>query len=191
MSSYHSWYYLHLGHGLPGDRTRIFLVALNCLTTGDAFDWTSASAVGNGSTKRTRELIEALNTTPTCVHQCTTKDPCFKALHQYLKGKGTLSQTICRPPPHFSCYYWLNTPYYAIINLISSYLRLILMLPNSTRNFLTTPPDNKPEFRIKIWEKYFFLPTQVRRYYLLNTPSIISCKYSRYPFPPPPSSLRL
>ncbi len=51
-------------------------------TTGHAFDWTRASVVGNGSTKLTLGFIEAWNTTPTCVNQCTTKDPCYKALRE-------------------------------------------------------------------------------------------------------------
>ncbi len=35
------------------------LLALHSLTTGHAFDWTRASVVGNGTTKRTREFTEA------------------------------------------------------------------------------------------------------------------------------------
>ncbi len=41
------------------------LLALHRLTTVHAFDWTRASVVGNGVTKRTREFIEAWKTTPT------------------------------------------------------------------------------------------------------------------------------
>ncbi len=65
------------------------LLALHSLTTGHAFDWTRASVVGNGTTKRTREFIEAWKTTPTCVNQCTMIDPCYKALRAYWKRKRT------------------------------------------------------------------------------------------------------
>ncbi len=64
-------------------------LALHSLTTGHAFDWTRASVVGNGTTKRTREFIEAWKTTPTCVNQCTIIDPCYKALRAYWKRKRT------------------------------------------------------------------------------------------------------
>ncbi len=59
---------------LSGDENS--LLALHCLTTGHAFDWTRASVVGNGTTIRTWDFIEAWKTTPTCVNQCTTIDPC-------------------------------------------------------------------------------------------------------------------
>ncbi len=49
------------------------LLALHCLTTGHAFNWTRVSVVGNGTTKRTREFIEAWKTMPTCVNQCMIK----------------------------------------------------------------------------------------------------------------------
>ncbi len=65
------------------------LLALHCLTTGHAFDWTRASVVGNGTTKRIREFIEAWKTTSTCVNQCTAIDPCYKALRAYWKRKRT------------------------------------------------------------------------------------------------------
>ncbi len=38
------------------------LLALHCLTTAYTFDWARASVVGNGSTKITREFIEAWKT---------------------------------------------------------------------------------------------------------------------------------
>ncbi len=70
------------------------LPTLHCLTTGHALDCTRASVVGNGTTKRTREFLEAWKTTPTCVNQCTTIDPCYKALRAYWKRKRTLSQAV-------------------------------------------------------------------------------------------------
>ncbi len=57
-----------------------FFLVLHCLTTGHAFDCTRASVVGNGSTKRTREFIEAWKTPPKCVNHCTTIGPCYEAL---------------------------------------------------------------------------------------------------------------
>ncbi len=65
------------------------LLALHCLTIGHAFDWTRASVVGNGTTKRTQEFIEAWKTTPTCVNQCTIIDPCYKTLLEYWKRMRT------------------------------------------------------------------------------------------------------
>ncbi len=59
------------------------LLTLYCITTSHAFDWTSASVVGNGSMKRTRELIEAWKTTPTCGNQG------YKALRAYWIRKRT------------------------------------------------------------------------------------------------------
>ncbi len=56
---------------------------------GKRFDWTRASVVGNGTTKRTREFIEAWKTTPAYVNQCTIIDPCYKALRAYWKRKRT------------------------------------------------------------------------------------------------------
>ncbi len=48
------------------------LLYLHCLTIFCAFDWARASIVGNVlSTKRTRKFIEAWNTTPTYINQCT------------------------------------------------------------------------------------------------------------------------
>ncbi len=72
-----------------GRQDKNSLLALHCLTTGHAFDWTRASVVGNGTTKRTREFIKAWKTMPICVKQCTTIDPCYKALRAYWKRKRT------------------------------------------------------------------------------------------------------
>ncbi len=80
------------------------LLALHCLTTGHAFDWTRASTVGNGTTKRTLEFSEAWKTTPTCVNQCTTINPCYKALRAYWKHKRTLSKAVGRTPSTPSCF---------------------------------------------------------------------------------------
>ncbi len=95
------------------------LLVLHCLTTGHAFDWTRASAFGKGSTKRTREFIEAWDATQTCVNQCTTINPCYKALLEYWKRKSMQLQAICHPP-QFSIYCLLDTPSYAVIYLIPS-----------------------------------------------------------------------
>ncbi len=92
-----NWVLLHGIVALPGETFLIAvrrqdensLLALHYLTTGHAFDWTRASAVGNGTTKWTRKFIEAWKTTPTWVNQCTTIDPCYKALRAYWKRKRT------------------------------------------------------------------------------------------------------
>ncbi len=76
-------------------------LALHCLTTVHAFNWTRASTVWNGSTKRTREFIEARNITPASIYQCTEIDPCYKALLEYWKRKSMLLQATCGPPPFF------------------------------------------------------------------------------------------
>ncbi len=56
------------------------LLALNCLMTGNAFDWDRASVIGKGTTKHTRDFIEAWNTTSTCDNQCVTLGPDYRAL---------------------------------------------------------------------------------------------------------------
>ncbi len=60
--------------GLSGDGTKIPF--WSCIASQP----TRASVVVNGSTKRTLEFIEAWKTTPTSVNQCSTIDPCYKAL---------------------------------------------------------------------------------------------------------------
>ncbi len=42
-----------------------------------------ASVVGKGTTKHTRDFIEAWNATSTCVNQCVTLDPGYRALRDY------------------------------------------------------------------------------------------------------------
>ncbi len=51
------------------------LLALHFLATGHAFDWYRASIIGKGTTKYTRDFIEAWNTTSTRVNQNITLDP--------------------------------------------------------------------------------------------------------------------
>ncbi len=63
------------------------LLALHCLTTGHAFDWDRASVIGKGTTKHTRDVIEAWNTTSTCVNQCVTLDPGYRALQDYWRRR--------------------------------------------------------------------------------------------------------
>ncbi len=57
-------------------------LALLCLTTGHAFGWSRVSVVGNGSTKRNWEFIEARNTILAWVSQCTVIDLYYKALQK-------------------------------------------------------------------------------------------------------------
>ncbi len=100
------------------------LLALRCLTTGHRFDWTRASVVGNGTTKRTREFIEAWKTTPTCVNQCTTIDPCYKALRAYWKRRRTYSQAVGRTPSCFLLLFTQSLPPSSSLSRGNSYLLL-------------------------------------------------------------------
>ncbi len=80
--------------------------SLMALPTGKAFGWTRASVVGNGSTKRTREYIEAWKTTSTCVNQCTASDPCYKACEHIGSARARshkLSVTAPFPLHSFPC----------------------------------------------------------------------------------------
>ncbi len=56
------------------------LLALHCLTTGHAFDWDRATVIGKGTTRHTRNFIEAWNTTSTYANQCVALDPGYRAL---------------------------------------------------------------------------------------------------------------
>ncbi len=47
-----------------------YLLALNCVTTGHAFNWDRVPVLVKGYTKHTNDFIEAWNTSLTCVNQC-------------------------------------------------------------------------------------------------------------------------
>ncbi len=93
-----------------------FLLALHCLTTGHASDWDRASVIGKGTTKHARDFIKAWNTTSTCVNQCVTLDPGYRAIRDYWRrrrqGHPLISEIISTsawraipnnppPPPMF------------------------------------------------------------------------------------------
>ncbi len=59
------------------------LLVLQCLTTSHAFYWDRAYAFGKGTTRHTRNLIKTEDKTSTCVNQCVTLDPGYRALHDY------------------------------------------------------------------------------------------------------------
>ncbi len=84
------------------------LLALHCLMTGHAFDWDRAPVIGKGTTKHTRDIIEAWNTTSTCVNKCVTLDPGNRALRDYWRRRRQGHPKS--PPPHFSCFHCFDKP---------------------------------------------------------------------------------
>ncbi len=73
--------------GVVRRQDEIYLLALHCLTTAHPFDWDRASVIGKGTTKQTRDFIEAWNTTSICVNQCVTLDPGYKTLRTYSRRR--------------------------------------------------------------------------------------------------------
>ncbi len=65
-----------------------------------------------------------------CVNQCNTTHPCYRALREYWKRKGTQLQPICRPH-HFSWYYLLNSPSFVIIYVMTPICHFILNVTSS------------------------------------------------------------
>ncbi len=61
----------------------VFPLTRQYLTTGHAFNWNRATAVGQGTAKPKREVDEARNTTSTYVNQSINRDPYYKALREY------------------------------------------------------------------------------------------------------------
>ncbi len=129
------------------------LLTLHCLTTSHGFDYARASVVKNDSKKRTLEIIEAWNTTSTRVNQCTTKDPCYKALRKYV--------TPC-PSWRFQ-HNQLNVSLIFIITLTlrpTALYMIPLHLSLCTRNFQPTSPGDAPQDRIDNLWKLIIFPTQ-------------------------------
>ncbi len=103
------------------------LLALHCLTTGHAFDWDRTSVIGKGSTKHTRDFIEAWNTPSTCVNQCVTLDPGYRASPNQLNNLNVSAESHTRQPPIcvsnvYVCMTSALPPVFILIGVLPSYL---------------------------------------------------------------------
>ncbi len=117
------------------------LLAIHSPTTGHAFDWDRASVIGKGTTKHTRDFTEAWNTTTTCVNQCVTLDPGYRALQDYGRQRRQGHPQICyiistsarraillRPPPPVS------NVYVYVTSVLPPVLTLLAFLPSYLYN---------------------------------------------------------
>ncbi len=110
------------------------LLALHCLTTGHAFNWDRASVIGKGSTKHTRDFIEAWTTTSTCVNQCVTLSPGYRALRNYgrRRRQGHPPARGAIPPNYpfpFSNFYVVMTSALPPVFTLIGFSTLILVQP--------------------------------------------------------------
>ncbi len=65
------------------------ILCSECPSAGHSVDWTWALVVGNGSSKRALEFVEACNTTPMRVNQWAAMGQCYKVLWENWKRDGT------------------------------------------------------------------------------------------------------
>jgi hypothetical protein len=63
------------------------LVAMHSVEEGHRFNFVGTKIVGNASTQRSREVIEAWNSTDDCLNRHIDLDPAYKSLKDYWTKK--------------------------------------------------------------------------------------------------------
>ncbi len=137
------------------------LLALHCLTTGHAFDWDIASVIGKGTTKHTRDFIEACNTSSTCVNICVTLDPGYRVLRNYWRRRRQAHPPISKsiltparratpPPPVSNVYVYMTSAQPPVFTLFDISTLLVVQPPpnNSCNNSEPQTPNLPPLFII-------------------------------------------